>query len=296
MQPPNDMTGINNPFFGKKHTLESRKKMSESLKGRPAHNKGKSMGEEQKRKLSEMRKGDKNPNFGKSTQKGIKRSPEICKKISEGHKGIPCSEDKRKKISESNKGKTVSNETRIKMSVSAIKRGAPKITKESYKKVSAALKGRKHSPEHCRKNGDAHRGLKQSDEAKKKISIAGIGKQLGEKHWNWQGGISRYPYCYKFNERRKKACRDFFGGFCICTGEHESEMLKKPSVHHIYHDKDEGCNGLPFNLVPLNARHHSREQYYQREYQDYINKTLREGFKWGIWNEQEYIEKVMYDE
>jgi len=28
----------------------------------------------------------------------------------------------------------------------------------------------------------------------------------------------------------------------------------------------------------------------------YINKTLEEGFKWGIWNREEYIEKVMYVE
>jgi hypothetical protein len=46
----------------------------------------------------------------------------------------------------------------------------------------------------------------------------------------------------------------------------------------------------------MNTSHHLREQYNKEEYATYINKTLREGFKWGIWNEQEYIEKVMYDE
>jgi len=66
------------------------------------------------------------------------------------------------------------------------------------------------------------------------------------------------------------------------------------NVHHIEHDKEEGCNGKPFNLVPMCDYHHRREVHHEEDYKAYINKTLREGFKWGIWNEQEYIDKVMY--
>ena len=104
------------------------------------------------------------------------------------------------------------------------------------------------------------------------------------------------PYCYKFNNRRKEACRDFFGRMSIISGTLESDCRKRLSIHHTDHNKNQGCDGIPFNLVPMTTAENSKEKWNEQEYQDYINKTLREGFKWGIWNEQEYIEKVMYDE
>ena len=70
----------------------------------------------------------------------------------------------------------------------------------------------------------------------------------------------------------------------------------KLSVHHVDHDKEQGCNGKPFNLVPFCASCHSKENQHMDEYRDYVNKTLDAGFAWGIWSEQEYIRKVMYDE
>ena len=66
-----DCSGEKNPFYGKHHSEEikkklseskknisdeTRKKMSESHKGKPAHNKGVPMSEEQKKKLSEAAK------------------------------------------------------------------------------------------------------------------------------------------------------------------------------------------------------------------------------------------------
>jgi hypothetical protein len=122
----------------------------------------------------------------------------------------------------------------------------------------------------------------------------------GEKSSIWKGGISFYPYCPKFNERRKKAVRDFFNNICLACGKLYSEnvvgkkgVINLP-VHHADHDKDQGCNGKPFNLVPLCNECHGKELWDEEEYNKYINKTLREGFKWGMWNEEEYIEKVMY--
>lgn len=45
------LTGENHPFYGKHHTEESRKKMSESLKGRECPHKGKKKSDEEKAKL-----------------------------------------------------------------------------------------------------------------------------------------------------------------------------------------------------------------------------------------------------
>lgn len=116
---------------------------------------------------------------------------------------------------------------------------------------------------------------------------------------SWKGGTSYLPYCPKFNKRRKKAVRDFFNNTCLVCGKTASENVVGQRiialcVHHADHDKEQGCNGKPFNLVPLCHDCHTDEMWNQEEYHQYINKTLREGFKWGIWNEEEYIRKVMY--
>jgi hypothetical protein len=117
---------------------------------------------------------------------------------------------------------------------------------------------------------------------------------------NWNGGTSFLPYCSKFTKYRRKAVRNFFGNACICCGKNTFENItttglqKELSVHHADHDKDQGCNGVPFNLVPLCMECHGKEQSRQQEYRDYINKTLNEGFKWGIWSKEQYEIEVMY--
>lgn len=93
-------------FKGRKHTEESRKKMSDSLKGRTVWNKGKKncYSEETLRKMSKASTGRKqseetiekraaklrgHPNWGPKIpwNKGKKMSAEYRKKLSEAHKG-----------------------------------------------------------------------------------------------------------------------------------------------------------------------------------------------------------------
>ena len=114
--------GENNPFYGKKHTDETRAKMSEShpdvsgengyffgrhhtektkQKNSEAHL-GKKLTEEHKKKISDGQKGENNRFYGK------KHSDESKKKISEnngrGHLGKHRSEETKKKISDAQKG------------------------------------------------------------------------------------------------------------------------------------------------------------------------------------------------
>lgn len=73
-----------NPMLGRNHTEESKKKMSESMKGRPAWNKGQSISDEQKALLSKLaseRTGEKNPFYGKT------HSDEFKQMMSEKFKG-----------------------------------------------------------------------------------------------------------------------------------------------------------------------------------------------------------------
>lgn len=81
-------TGEKNPFFGKKHSEESRKKIGEiqkNIKGEDRHNFGKPLSEEAKRKMRESKKGktlgENNPFYGK------RHSDESKEKISKSKKG-----------------------------------------------------------------------------------------------------------------------------------------------------------------------------------------------------------------
>lgn len=98
-------TGAENPFYGKRHTDETRKKISEANKGRTRA----PFSEEHRKKISE-------------TLKGHTFSEESRRKMSEAKKGRTLSEEHRRKMSEAKKGKHLSDETKRKMSESAKRR------------------------------------------------------------------------------------------------------------------------------------------------------------------------------
>lgn len=91
---------------GKKYSLETKQKMSESHKGKTNKGRlGKPHSLETKLRMSESLKGEKHPNYGKSLSK------ETRKKIGEASKGNTY-----------NKGKSVSNERKRQMRIHAINR------------------------------------------------------------------------------------------------------------------------------------------------------------------------------
>lgn len=69
--------GVNHPLYGKHHSEESKKKMSEVRKGVNHPNYGKHHSKEVCRKISEALNGENHPLYGKS------RSEKTCRKISE---------------------------------------------------------------------------------------------------------------------------------------------------------------------------------------------------------------------
>ena len=97
---------------------ETRRKMSESKKGKPSPNKGVPMSEETKKKMSESQKGKHHSEETKkkmsisrkgrtSPNKGKTMSEETKKKISESLKGKPKSEEQKKKMRNDKRSKKV---------------------------------------------------------------------------------------------------------------------------------------------------------------------------------------------
>lgn len=272
---------------------EQIKKRSESHRGKNAgeNHYPKQHNDETKKKISETLKilyatPESNPNFGKPMPEHVKRI------LLESHIGKHHSEETKMKMSKSHNGHPVSEEQKRKIG-------------DAQKGEKNHLFGKHHSEEHKRKISEGGKGKLRSIETRKKISEARKGiprpkemcqKISGNNHYLWKGGTSFAPYCEKFNNYRRRATRNFFNGLCITCGSHSTELRRNLSVHHIEHDKEQGCNGKPFNLVPLCQSCHSKELHDESDYKSYINHTLEEGFKWGIWNREQYDLEVMYPE
>ncbi len=233
--------------------------------------------------------GEKNPFYGKHhTEESNEKNRQSHLGKPAWNKGVPMKEEQKKKLSKVRTGYKYKNPSPLK---------GKKRSLEDCRRISEGHIGIACSEEKRKKISISNTGIPKTEEAREKMSLAKRGKPKDIEYFLNTGRLKSFePYCPKFNAKRKNACRDFFGGFCIVTGEHQNDCRRKHSVHHVDQDKEQGCNGKPFNLVPISSSHHTNEQHHHDEYMIYINKTLREGFKWGIWNEQEYIEKVMYDE
>jgi len=180
--------GVNHPFFGKTHSKETRKKLSEAGKGRKQSQetirkrveKCDLKREETKKKQSASLKGhnvssETRKKISKS-RKGIKFSEKHLENLSESHKGIKQTDKAKRKIGEASKIRMIGNtnslgtkrseETKQKMSESAKKRGISKETQEKMlegRKNSTKIKGRKRSEETKQKMREAWIKRKQKE-------------------------------------------------------------------------------------------------------------------------------------
>jgi group I intron endonuclease len=120
------------PNLGSKMSDEHKKKISDSLKGKPANNKGIPPSIETRLKIS-------------NSLKGRIKSEEECKNISKGQIGIkrPKTEEQKKKISERQIGGKRSEETKKRMSKSMMgnkNNVGHKLTDKHKKAVSEGMK------------------------------------------------------------------------------------------------------------------------------------------------------------
>ena len=99
-------------------------------------------------------------------------------------------------------------------------------------------------------------------------------KVSGDKNPAWQGGTSREPYAWSFNEDLKEAIRHRDGYYCQRCGKIQAECKTKLLVHHIDYDKK---NSDPMNLITLCRGCNSRvntNRLYWTEYFSWLNKEL----------------------
>lgn len=224
-------------------------------------NRGQKRSEEQKKKMCIAMCGKKHPWYGR------KHTKESIKKISDTNKGKQLSEEHKKKISEAGMGRITSKKTKDK--ISKANKGN-KHTQKTKDKISAINKGRTRSAEHIQKCREAHLGSKHTKESLEKMSRAQKGRIVSEKtrqkmsagqlhipYKEWENYAKDKPYCPKFNESCKESNRTKYNNQCFICGTHSCENLTQNgkhwnlSVHHIDMDKNQGCDGIRWKLVPV---------------------------------------------
>lgn len=167
--------------------------------------------------------------------KGLSRNEETKQKIRKSHLGLKHSKETKKKISEAGKG----NKNCL----------GHKLSEEHKRKIS--------ENNHWKNKGFMI-GKHHSKETKRKMSE----KREGSKNANWNGGISKLPYSFNFNEELKKSIRKRDNYTCQFLNCNEKQNGKKHLVHHIDYDK---LNSNPNNLITLCKVHNSKVNY-NREY------------------------------
>ena len=210
-----DLSGENNPNFGKKHTDEAREIIRQARVGKPPWNKGITCSEEQKAVLREKAlerdiSGENNPFFGKHHTEEAKEKNRQAHLGKPGRKGIPCSEEAKAKLrakalerdmsGENNPffGKHHTDETKAVLSAkmsgengpmygrSPTNKGVPR-TDEEKARMSAAQTGEnnsffgKHHTEQAKEAiRQAHLGTHHTEETKAQMRQLHLGKKHSE--------------------------------------------------------------------------------------------------------------------
>lgn len=93
----------------------------------------------------------------------------------------------------------------------------------------------------------------------------------GEKNGNWQGGSSRKPYPFNFDEELKELIRKRDNYLCQECGMSEIENGRKLDIHHIDYNKMD-CD--PNNLITLcrvcNCRVNGNREYWEKYFKNFL--------------------------
>lgn len=130
---------------------------------------------------------------------------------------------------------------------------------------SSPTKGRHHTDEAKRKIGLAGTGRHHTEESKKKISEA----HRGEKHWNWKGGRTFGKYTTDWTKSLRISIRERDKYTCQICGEKQGD--KAFSVHHIDYSKKNCCLE---NLITLCKKCHQKTNFNREKWINFFKNKI----------------------
>ena len=159
----------------------------------------------------------------------------------------------------------------MRINMSSNKRGRKKgykCSEETKRKIAASLTGHEVSEEIRRKISKSHKqkghrppsrkGVKSSEKHKRNIAVGVSAYHQGCSLDEWDGYVSFEPYCEKFNYMKKEEIRNLYGRVCVVSGVSVLQNGRRLDVDHIDENKMQGCNGIPFRLIPLSRKVHGK--------------------------------------
>ncbi len=175
-----------------------------------------------------------------------------------------------------------------------------KHTKETIEKLKKSLKncpphgmtGKKHSEKTKRKiseNKDRARNISKaltgnivSEKTKQKLREI----NSGEKHPNWQGGISFEPYDESFNNKFRIAIRKRDNQICMVCGIHREKLNMALDVHHINYDK---LMSVPQNCISLCRKCHMLTNKDRKQWTEHFQSLLSKLYDYQYSENKEII-------
>ncbi len=104
-------------------------------------------------------------------------------------------------------------------------------------------------------------GRHHSEDTKEKMKIS----HLGERNFNWKGGISNFPYPFEFNEELKESIRERDNHTCQLCDKTQEDEGKKLSIHHIDYAKENlDSNNLITLCRSCNAKVNTNRKYWTK--------------------------------
>ena len=185
----------------------------------------------------------------------------FCNKDCEGDykRGVPRTEEAKRHISESLKGRIFTQEWRER-----IKKGI--VGKQPSRK------GEHHTEETKQKLSKIHTGMKASSETKVKMSE----KRRGSLNPAWMGGVSFGDYCPKFNREFRERVRAFFKYTCLGCGALQKE--ERLTVHHVLYNKKACCDGSIPMFAPLCRSCHGKTNHNRKYWENYYAQIIQEKY------------------
>lgn len=145
---------------------------------------------------------------------------------------------------------------------SCSQKGLPPITDEARLNMQIAQKNRAPPTDEARLNmskGQTRR-LPPSYETRRKTSAT----LQGIPYEDWEGFVTENLYCEKFDEACRERIRSNYDYKCFLCDKPQSENITKNgkqialAVHHYDMNKEQGCDGVQWKLVPLCMLCHSK--------------------------------------
>lgn len=195
---------------------------------------------------------------------------DFCVKcVQKGKKRPPFTNEHLHNMSVSAKNKPpITEYTRLKMSISCKNR--PPLTDETRAKLSEANTG-ENNPAFGKPWSEARRhaaSIQRTGKKKPPRTLEWRKKRSaymqGVPYEEWTGFSSNGEYCEKFDEACRERIRDKYNHRCFMCDKPQSENITKNgnqralAVHHYDMNKEQGCNGVEWKLVPLCMSCHSK--------------------------------------